>query len=423
MSTIPQKTQRYVISLSLIALVLVAYLVMEHSVNDWMMVLVLGVLAAISETFYVKLPGVGAVTVAFAITFAAIILEGPLTAVIVSVLGIVLSRTHDDKRGYVHIFNTPIFKTAFNISQNTIYTAMSGLVYVNLHTRFITFGEVDPISVTLSMLTFGFFNTFLMTALIISLDGGKFFYTWYDNFRGTILNVLAVGLLGIIVAVSYNNYGPGAVVLFFIPLMLSRYSFKLYVDMRKNYYDTVKALINTIEAKDPYTSGHANRVGKYAVAIGTEINLSAKKIERLKNAALLHDIGKIGIDDHILNKQGRLTDLELEVIRNHPSIGYDIIKDIGFLKEVMDVVKHHHEKWDGTGYPDGLKKEEIPLETTVLTIADAFDAMTTDRPYREALSHNEAFEELRKNAGIQFNPHIIEKAILALSTHHAMDLE
>ncbi|HAE43066.1 MAG TPA: hypothetical protein DCG34_09150 [Clostridiales bacterium] len=196
--------------------------------------------------------------------------------------------------------------------------------------------------------------------------------------------------------------------------MLSRYSFKLYVDMRKNYYDTVKALINAIEAKDPYTSGHANRVGEYSVAIAQEINLSSKQIEIIKNAALLHDIGKIGIDDRILNKQEGLSDLELEVIKNHPSIGYDIIKDIGFLKDVMNIVKHHHEKWDGSGYPQGLKGSEIPIETTILTISDAYDAMTTDRPYRKALSSEEAVKELLKYSGTQFNPEIIDKAIETL---------
>ncbi len=272
-------------------------------------------------------------------------------------------------------------------------------------------------------MTFLLVNTLIMTFLIITLSGGKFFYIWSDNFRGTIINVMAVGLLGVIVALAYDNYGAGAVVLFFIPLMLSRYSFKLYVDMRKNYYDTVKALINAIEAKDPYTSGHANRVGEYSVAIAQEINLGAKQIEIIKNAALLHDIGKIGIDDRILNKQERLSDLELEVIKNHPSIGYDIIKDIGFLKDVMNIVKHHHEKWDGSGYPMGLKGSEIPIETTILTISDAYDAMTTDRPYRKALSSEEAIKELRKHTGTQFNPEIIDKAveILRKIDKHGLD--
>ena len=414
MSEIPKKTRNFIFALVLTALLFVSAIMLLFEVENWRMVALFSLFTIIAETFLVQIPGVGAISVSFAITLAAIILGGPLSAVIVSVCGIIFSKPYVEGRGYVHVLNTPLYKTAFNVSQNILYTGLAALVYIALHQRFFFLGELDPVSITGSILTFLLVNTLIMTFLIITLSGGKFLYIWSENFRGTIVNVMAVGLLGVIVAIAYDNYGAGAVVLFFIPLMLSRYSFKLYVDMRKNYYDTVKALINAIEAKDPYTSGHANRVGEYSVAIAQEINLSSKQIEIIKNAALLHDIGKIGIDDRILNKQERLSDLELEVIKNHPSIGYDIIKDIGFLKDVMNIVKHHHEKWDGSGYPQGLKGSEIPIETTILTISDAYDAMTTDRPYRKALSSEEAVKELLKYSGTQFNPEIIDKAIETL---------
>ncbi|MBV1758830.1 MAG: HD domain-containing protein [Dethiosulfatibacter sp.] len=414
MSGIPHKTRNFIFALGLMALLFLVVIMLSFNVDNWSMVALFSLFTIIAETFLVQIPGVGAISVSFAITLAAIILGGPLSAIIVSVCGIVFSKPYVEGRGYVHIFNTPVYKTIFNVAQNILYTGLAALVYLVLHSRFFFLGELDPVSITGSIMTFLLVNTLIMTFLIITLSGGKFFYIWSDNFRGTIVNVMAVGLLGVIVALAYDNYGAGAVVLFFIPLMLSRYSFKLYVDMRKNYYDTVKALINAIEAKDPYTSGHANRVGEYSVAIAQEINLSPKQIEIIKNAALLHDIGKIGIDDRILNKQERLSDLELEVIRNHPSIGYDIIKDIGFLKDVMNIVKHHHEKWDGSGYPMGLKGSEIPIETTILTISDSYDAMTTDRPYRKALSSEEAIKELLKYSGTQFNPEIIDKAIETL---------
>jgi putative nucleotidyltransferase with HDIG domain len=414
MSGIPHKTRNFILVLSLAALLFLAVIMVYFDVDNWSMVALFCLFTIIAETFLVQIPGVGAISVSFAITLAAIILGGPLSAIIVSVCGILFSKPYVEGRGYVHILNTPIYKTVFNVSQNILYTGLAALVYLLLHSRFFFLGELDPVSITGSILTFLLVNTLIMTFLIITLSGGKFLYIWSDNFKGTIVNVMAVGLLGVIVAIAYENYGAGAVVLFFIPLMLSRYSFKLYVDMRKNYYDTVKALINAIEAKDPYTSGHANRVGEYSVAIAQEINLTAKQIEIIKNAALLHDIGKIGIDDRILNKQERLSELELEVIKNHPSIGYDIIKDIGFLKDVMNIVKHHHEKWDGSGYPMGLKGSEIPIETTILTISDSYDAMTTDRPYRKALSSEEAIKELLKYSGTQFNPEIIDKAIETL---------
>jgi putative nucleotidyltransferase with HDIG domain len=414
MSGITSSAKNYIRILTVSSIAFTIFLTIYFPVYNWKMVSVFIILAIISETFMVKLPGIGGVSVAFAITFATIIEGGPLSGVIVSALGIALSRPYVEDIGYIHIFNTPLYKTLFNISQNILYTGLAGLVYVFLHNRFIYLGEIEPISVMGSMLTFLVVNTFFMTLLIITLNGGRFLDIWYENFRGIILSVTAVGLLGIIIAVAYEKYGAGAVVLFFIPLMLSRYSFKLYVDMRKNYYDTVKALINTIEAKDSYTSGHAARVGEYAVAIATEMNMSLKQVDRIRNAALLHDIGKIGINDNILNKEEKLSDLEFEVIKRHPSIGYDIISDIGFLSDVMSIVRNHHERWDGKGYPDGLKGEEISLETCVLTIADSFDAMTTDRPYRKALTVEEALDEIRKNSGTQFNPDIVEISVKVL---------
>jgi putative nucleotidyltransferase with HDIG domain len=406
MSSVPVKARNYIFGLAILSALLMGYVINQYHVDDWMMVLVLSILAVVAETFLVQLPGIGAISVTFAITFAAIIVGGPLAAIIVGIAGMTFCRPYVEGRGYIHFFNTPPIKTLFNVSQNILYTGTAGIAYVLIHNQFLSFDFIDPFSVIGSMAVFITVNTLCMTALIFFLQGGKFTHIWFENFRGTNLSVFAVSLLGILVAIAYNSYGPGAVVLFFVPLMLSRYSFKLYVDMRKNYYDTVKALINAIEAKDPYTSGHASRVGEYAVAIANEMDMSPKQIEVIKNAALLHDIGKIGINDNILNKKDRLSDLELEVIKNHPSIGYDIIKDVGFLGEVMEIVKHHHERWDGGGYPDGISKEKIPIETCVLTIADAYDAMTTDRPYRKALSPKEAIDEIQANMGTQFNPNL-----------------
>ncbi|SHJ02980.1 HDIG domain-containing protein [Dethiosulfatibacter aminovorans DSM 17477] len=411
------KVRKYITVVLFLAVSMVIYLNSNYVINNWNIVIIMGILSVIAETFMVKIPGIGGVSVAFAIVFSTIIMEGPLAGVIVSAIGITFCRPYVDDIGYVHILNTPIYKTVFNISQNILYAGTSALVYVYLHSRFYYLGDIDPVSAVGTMATFLFVNTLLMTFLIHFLSGGRFLDIWSENFKGMIVSVAAVGLLGIIIAKAHDSYGLGAVVMFFIPLMLSRYSFKLYVDMRANYYDTVKALINTIEAKDPYTSGHAARVGKYAVAIAKEMKLKPSQIDTIKNAALLHDIGKIGVNDNVLNKKERLTDEEFDIIKSHPSVGYDIIKDIGFLHNVMDIVKHHHERWDGTGYPDGLSGEDLPLETTILTVADSFDAMVTDRPYRKALSVETALGEIVRCAGTQFNPGIVAVSIKVLQRY------
>jgi len=369
----------------------------------------------IAETFLIQLPGVGAVSVSFALSFAAIIISGPLTAALITTIGVALRRPYVEGRGYVHLFNSPPYKTIYNASQSILCAGLSGIFYIYIQSNFSYLGVAgDTIALVSTVVVYVILNTSTMTLLIKLLKGGKILEIWGENFKGTFLNSAAIGLLGIIVAFAYNNYGIGSVVLFFVPLLLARYSFKLYVDMRKNYMETVKALINAVEAKDPYTSGHASRVGKYAVEIGKELGLSSLELDKMRNAALLHDIGKIGVDDRILNKNKSLTNLEYEVIKNHPSTGYEIIKDIEFLKGANEIVKHHHERWDGKGYPDGLKGGEISLPVSILTIADSFDAMTTDRPYRKAFSFEKAISEIQNNSGTQFNPDIVDDAVKAL---------
>lgn len=411
MKKIPAKLRNYIISLTILAIVVLAFLIYFFKISDISIVLLFGVLGAVAETFLILLPNIGAVSVSFAISLAAIILVGPLGAAVVDMMSIIFRMPYIEGRGRVHIFKSPIYKTVFNISQNIINAGISGSVYYISNLYIQSSSVINPVSVILAIVAYLTLNTTFMAKLMSIVSHEKFILTWKKNIQGTVINSMAVSCLGVIVAASYNSYGAGGVILFFIPLLLARYSFKLYIDMRNNYMDTVKALINAIEAKDPYTSGHAARVRNYSVNIAKSLQLSEKKIERIRTAALLHDIGKIGIDDNILKKCGKLTDKEYAAIKNHPTIGAEIIKDVGFLKDSMDIVKHHHERFDGKGYPDGLKGDEIPIEASILMLADSFDAMTTDRPYRKAMSIEEAIQEIIINSGTQFNPEIVEKSV------------
>lgn len=178
--------------------------------------------------------------------------------------------------------------------------------------------------------------------------------------------------------------------------------------MRDNYLYTVKALANAIEAKDKYTKGHCDRVTKYALKVAKVMNISEGDINNLEFACLLHDIGKIGVPGDIINKPGKLTSEEFEYIKQHPSIGYDIIKDVEFLKSSAEILVQHHERLDGRGYPRGLETDSINLLAQILSVADSFDAMTSSRPYRTSyLSTDQAIEELEKNKGTQFNDEIV----------------
>lgn len=181
---------------------------------------------------------------------------------------------------------------------------------------------------------------------------------------------------------------------------------KLYEEQQQNYLSTIQALVSAIEASDSYTSGHSERVTRYSLELARMLDLPSDRVKILERAAMLHDIGKIGIDLTLLHKEDRLTPQEIGVLQQHPQIGMKILEPIQFLRETRICIGQHHERYDGQGYPNRVPKEKLLLESKILAIADAFDAMTTDRPYRKALPLEVALQEIALNAGTQFDPEI-----------------
>jgi HD-GYP domain-containing protein (c-di-GMP phosphodiesterase class II) len=185
--------------------------------------------------------------------------------------------------------------------------------------------------------------------------------------------------------------------------------------IEKNYFSTVEALAAAIEAKDPYTRGHSKRVTQFAIVLAERFGVSEAEIRNLQYGATLHDIGKIGISGKILNKPGRLTDKEFSVIKQHPVIGERIIERVDFLQGARPIVRNHHERFDGSGYPDGLKDEEIPFAARIVGIVDFFDALTSDRPYRKAYSFEQVMLIIRESIGKEFDP-LVAKEFLELAS-------
>lgn len=184
--------------------------------------------------------------------------------------------------------------------------------------------------------------------------------------------------------------------------------------LERTFLSTVEALANALEAKDEYTSSHARWICDMALRVGQELGLEAGTLKRIELGALFHDIGKIGIPASILLKPGPLTDEEREVIERHPELGERILAPIEQLSDVRPIVRACHERYDGRGYPDGLQGETIPLEARIIFACDAFHAMTSDRPYRQALTAEEAFRRLSEAAGTQFDPRVVEVCLRVL---------
>lgn len=368
------------------------------------------IISIICESLVVFTTNDKGVTVTYAIILAAQLSYGTAFAVIVAACGTLFSFVKTPNGQLTHVFSRPIIKTAYNVSSHVITSFAAGYAYSILinATSFSSLSIRQLAFLIVYILIYFLFNSSLMATLIALLSKEPFREVWAKSTFWTLPNFLAIAPLGVLIYVLYSNTPDGYwyILILLLPLFLARYSFKLYLDYKNQYYKTVQVLSAAIEAKDPYTEGHSRRVEYYAEAIAKRMSLSQSKIDGLKVAALLHDIGKIGIEDSILRKPGSLTESEWDRMQKHPVLGVHILEDIAFPYNVKDVIRHHHERYDGTGYPDGCKGDEASLEAYILSAADAYDAMSSDRPYRSALDRMRIKTIFREEAGSQFEPHV-----------------
>ncbi len=202
------------------------------------------------------------------------------------------------------------------------------------------------------------------------------------------------------------------------PVAMALENARLHGEVKRGFFETAEALVEAIEKKDRCTGGHAKRVAHFAVRIGRELGFEPDALERLRLSALLHDVGKIGIEDQILKKGTALEAPEWSVMRTHPELGYQILRRISGMGDVVDGMRYHHERWDGRGYPFGLKGDGIPRVARVIAVADAYDAMISARPYSQAIASDHATREIRAGSGTQFDPQVVaafERAFLKIA--------
>ena len=239
-----------------------------------------------------------------------------------------------------------------------------------------------------------------------SVRGGLDFKLWLTD--------LGYGAFGVLIAALWSVLGPFTPVLVLIPVFVARWAVAQFAAQQRAYEATVSALCQAVETKDFYTRGHSERVSRGAVMIASEIGMRPERVGAIRYAGMLHDVGKLGVPTSVLQKRGSLTDDEYAAVQLHPMRGLDMVREIGFLDEALAGIMHHHERIDGKGYPMGLAGDEIPEFARVLGVADAFDAMTSDRSYRGARPIPEAIAELRKWAGKQFDPAFVDAFVAAI---------
>lgn len=320
------------------------------------------------------------------------------------------------ERKYRHLFSIGLQKVFFNDS-----TIILSIVLPALFLRFVSSWTPGTLALPAVLVPTALFSllTFVINGLLqmtmFCLNGMIAPADMAHMMLGLTPNVIAAMPMGLVLATGYASESHMWVVFLMIfPLLLARYAWKLYLDSESARSHLIKAFINSIEAKDKYTQGHSERVSAYAAQIAMQLKLPRRQIQLIRQGAVLHDIGKIGISDQILNKPGKLSDDEFAAIHTHPLIGVKILEEVGLEREVLEMVRSHHERYDGTGYPDGRSAAELSIASRILCVADAFDAMTSDRPYRLGMPEEKAVSILQECKGTQFDPEIVDAFIKSL---------
>ncbi|MBI3747855.1 MAG: HD-GYP domain-containing protein [Chloroflexi bacterium] len=362
------------------------------------------VVELVASALPVKLPHGTYQAVGLAPLVAAMTLGGPAVGGWVAAIGSTETR---EIRGGV-----PWYGTLVNHAGIVLPIVIGGMVRVAIASILSPGGEtsvtVDFASSVAGAMVFFVLNTAIAGGVVALRTGQSIDAVLAGDSRDTAFNSIGLAPIGWLMAVVYSIQW-WATLLFALPLYTTRMAARRFVEMREMFTQTIGALAAAVDKRDPYTARHSENVKKIAVDIGQVMHVSDSELEALEWGGLLHDVGKIGVPDDVLKKPERLTRAERMVMNSHPVLGAEIIAPVDKLAAELPIIRHHHEWYNGSGYPDRLIGDEIPKLARILHVADAFEAMTAARPYRMTpLSTEEALAELRKFAGVQFDPEVVD---------------
>jgi putative nucleotidyltransferase with HDIG domain len=404
----------YAWSVTVIAACAVAWALRSYHLDISWELTGLAVAAVAAELLAVNLKRGGGISLMYPLAVSGIVLLGPMAGVVITAASSLPYMLPGRIR--------PVSKTVFNASQLVLMALVPGALYLATGGRplarypLATSGFPAQI---LPLLLAAWVGVLVNVALVGVgyglLHDVPMRRVWREIASWMLPSQLALGLVGLAIAQVLSDQGAMGFALFVIPLIVARQMHQRTLSLRDAYADTVRSLVGAIEAKDPYTKGHSVRVAEYAVCTAKELGFDDGTIERLERAALLHDVGKVGVSRSILCKPEKLTQGEYEEIRQHPDIAAHILESAPHLADVVEAVRHHHERFDGAGYGGHLVGEQIPIEARILAVADSYDAMTSERAYRSALSPAAALAELAAGRGTQFDAEVVDVFLEALA--------
>ena len=425
----------YAYSVAVIGLVVSATAVRSLHLDgiDPLMLAILVTLAAVTQRMPVFLFRSSAISVSFAAVIASYVLYGSGVGVLVALIQAGVNAFTPTRK--------PLVKAAFNAGSLATSAFVAGELFRLLAPER---GDIAATLMGVAVSAFGYFlvNTALTAGVIALSERQPFFSVWRTNYSWMPLNFLATAAQGAALALASQALGVFGVLVFTLPLAVAWYSFRLYMskssevrarnaelqsvnDMLKRTNDRLEeshlsvigALIGALEAKENARAQAAAQTMANAVAVAERLGLAADEVAAIKLGALFHDIGTIGVPETVLRKPGALDAAEWNEVKAHATIGANLLSNVPMLERVRPIVLSHHERYDGTGYPMGLKEDQIPLAAQIVAVADAYQAMIEARPYRAAMSTTDATSELRRNAGTQFNPVVVEAFIAAVASH------
>ncbi len=383
--------------------VLVILGVSSAFVNEPSLILTAAVVAAVIaflDLYPVILRHQVEVTISTAVKIAAVILA-PVPVLLLAIFFGTLIAEWRLKRVW--------YKQLFNVGVMTLTYTFAAFIYRILHQSDI--GLLASVQNLLSLALLGVselvINSVLISLVIALTAKLPITYVWAENFKPIVLHDLSMLPLGVLIAMLWQST-PWSVILMAAPLMAVRHSYQLVTDLQRQTREALMALARVLDERDEHTSQHSELVSQCAGMIAHELGLGPGQVDVITRAAWLHDIGKVGMRNDILFKPGPLTPAERETAKRHAALGGDLLEKFPLFETGAIYVRHHHERWDGKGYPDGLSGEAIPLGARILTVADSYQAMVEERPYRKPLSDELALEQLRQAAGTQFDPKVVE---------------
>ncbi len=424
----------YVTGVALVAVGLAALLVRATPDLDWRALLIFALLAmgleALSTTIYVRDTSV---STSVAPLLAATLALGPIGAVVVSLAITLMSQIKVAK---------PLNRLVFNTGNHVIAGLLCAAVILSTGVPFDQWPLLLQVGFSVLAALLVYLSTTGLLAGVVGLNTGQpFRQVWVERFSWLGLHYAALGMIAYAMILGYRSAGLLGVLLLLAPLAMLHLSQRQYINATKDMVDQLRAtnallfkqsqeveelnqelmlaLASTIDLRDPFVVEHSRHVARYAALTAAQLGLSPQRVELVRRAGLMHDIGKLAVPEAILFKPDFLSPEEYAIVKDHSVIGADLLSDFHTLRNVATYVRHHHERYDGHGYPQQLAGDKIPLEARILALADAVEAMASDRPYRQGLSVQEILSEIERNAGTQFDPAVVNAFVQVIERHGA----